>query len=138
MITLRVHHLLCQGFYAGEGYSPTFVKNMDSIIAKLRSGDEKIQLTTQCDDICTACPNQNSEDDSVCLLNKNSVHIKDIMLLHALNLTSVESYDAKALGKLIEQNLTKSIFEDSCKTCEWFIKNYCNFENWKNRIGYKA
>ncbi|OJF75709.1 MAG: hypothetical protein BKP49_10970 [Treponema sp. CETP13] len=135
MITLRVHHLLCQGFYTGNGYSPEFVKNMDAIIAKLGCKDEEIQLTTQCDDICEGCPNRSTEDDSVCLLNANRVHIKDIMLLHSLKLTSREIYTTKKLGKLIEQGFSKEIFENSCKSCDWYRDGICKFERWNNRIG---
>jgi hypothetical protein len=138
MIILRVHHLLCQGFYSGHGYSSEFVNNMDVVIEKLRSGDEKIVLTTQCDDVCLACPNQSSADDSVCILNNNGVHIKDIMLLHSLGLTSLKPYDAKNLGLIVEKNLTKEIFENSCNKCDWYKQGFCNAEKWKNMIGNKT
>lgn len=136
MITLRVHHLLCIGFYTGHGYNSNFISNMNKIVEKLSHANQKIILTTQCDDVCAFCPHKNREDDAVCVLNNNNVHIKDILLLHELGLSTVKSYDAKEIGAIVEKKLTEEIFENSCKKCDWFKKGFCKFKKWENRIGF--
>lgn len=51
-IKLRAHHLLCMLTYMGRGYTPAFVANYDTIIARLGAG-ELIELIHGPDDICS-------------------------------------------------------------------------------------
>ncbi len=49
MIRLRPHHLLCMLTFAGEGYTPAFVANLDAIVRRI-AGGEPVDLVDGSDD----------------------------------------------------------------------------------------
>ncbi len=51
-VRLRPHHLLCLLTYAGRGYTPAFVANLDAVAARIAAG-EAIEIVAGPDDICT-------------------------------------------------------------------------------------
>jgi uncharacterized protein len=51
---LRGHHFVCLQFFGGEGYSATFVENLDRVVA--RAAEEPALLVSGADDVCGACP----------------------------------------------------------------------------------
>ncbi len=53
-VSLRGHHFVCLQFYRGEGYSATFVDNLNSIVG--RSEMQRARLVAGADDVCAACP----------------------------------------------------------------------------------
>lgn len=61
-VRLRPHHLVCLQFYRGEGYSDSFIANLDRIFARL--ADEPALVVGGADDVCGFCPELDS--DSVC------------------------------------------------------------------------
>lgn len=50
-VRLRGHHLLCLLTYAGKGYSPAFVANLDRVAARLGAGEAALVVEGP-DDIC--------------------------------------------------------------------------------------
>lgn len=56
-IKLRPHHLLCQEFFVGHGYSDEFVENMGNIIRTMRENNSLIEIVCDNDDVCKCCPN---------------------------------------------------------------------------------
>lgn len=50
-VRLRGHHLLCLLTYAGKGYTPAFVTNLDRIAERLGAG-EAVLVVEGPDDIC--------------------------------------------------------------------------------------
>jgi len=50
-LRLRPHHLLCLLTYAGKGYSPAFVANLDAVASRVASG-ETVEIVAGPDDIC--------------------------------------------------------------------------------------
>lgn len=66
-IRLRPHHLLCLLTYAGRGYTPAFVENLDAVTARLAAG-EAIEIVAGPDDICAPVrddPEHHCHDQSI-------------------------------------------------------------------------
>lgn len=51
MLRLRAHHLLCMLTYVGKGYTPAFIANYDTAMARLNAG-ESILLVDGPDELC--------------------------------------------------------------------------------------
>ena len=64
MIRLRPHHILCMRAFRGMGYSPSFVRNMHTVIAYIKK-EGRAEIISGCDDICSSCPHLiEAEGDS--------------------------------------------------------------------------
>ena len=61
VMVMRPHHLLCTQGYSGKGYSPEFVRNMDSWVEKLRNREGfRVRITFSTDSLCSCCPLEHS------------------------------------------------------------------------------
>ncbi len=131
MLILRVHHLLCLGLYSGHGYSKEFTAQLNTVIQALQTAD-KIQLTTNCDTVCSACPNRllGSNGAHICSEDNNHVHIKDTKLLTALNIKEGKPYARQELHQQLLAACTEEVFNSSCSNCDWFKQGYCTFSKW--------
>ncbi len=132
VLTLRVHHLLCIPLYTGHGYSEEFAEHMSGQVERLRSG-VSVKLTTGPDIICSACPNL-SRDKKSCCLDLDHVKSKDEALLTALRLSTEQIYESRALWEMVRENMTREIFETSCRNCDWYKQGYCNYTNYQKGI----
>lgn len=127
---LRIHHLLCVPLYSGHGYSGPFCENMESVIAWLHAHrDEQLTAVCEPDMICAGCPNLTP--DHACKSSGSSVEQKDEKLADALGILPGESYTYRQLQNIAGDQLTKEIFVNSCKNCEWFAQGLCSFEKWR-------
>lgn len=124
----RVHHILCTNLYQGYGYSGAFCDNMTEKITWLKAHpDEPLCLVTDPDEICQKCP--NLVQGIYCTDEKNHVQKKDEALLERLHLKKNGQYTYRQLIQHADRYLTKEIFEQSCKNCEWYQKGLCRFED---------
>lgn len=117
-VRLRGHHLLCMLTYKGEGYSPAFIANFDSIIARVAQG-EAVELVKGADDICTCLLAEKA--DAHCL--NESVSLRDELALaqienEAFSLGKKFTLDAKKLSSLRAAFAQKRI-RAACDGCEW-------------------
>ncbi|MCI7813168.1 MAG: DUF1284 domain-containing protein [Lachnospiraceae bacterium] len=127
---LRVHHLLCIPLYQGSGYSTPFCDNMEQMIGELSDPKKKVGLVCEPDMICQGCPNLTSQN--TCRDENNHVAFKDRKLLRDLNLEETEG-EEKSFSEwitLVKKNMTKEIFEASCRNCRWFQEGLCSYEAW--------
>ena len=63
-VKLRAHHGMCLAYFEGKGYSSAFTAHMSRIRQELEAQpDRLVELVTEADVICAACPNCS---DGVC------------------------------------------------------------------------
>lgn len=121
-IKLRPHHLLCTQSYQGKGYSKEFVENMDDIVKKLRSEEEKeVTITFSTDDICAYCPCMSgidlcSSQEKVKSFDKKAVEYFAI---------KEKTYIYKDIIQKIDNQITPEIMDDICKDCKWYYNSFC-------------
>lgn len=127
---IRAHHLLCMQLYEGKGYNDNFCKGMEHVIEELRKNNSYFTLHKETDVICENCPNRMNETE--CRLGNEDVEIKDIKVMHALNLEFNEMVTYKTINKVLETKIDVYNFSNICGTCRWFRENICNYDKWKN------
>lgn len=49
---LRPHHLLCMLTFAGNGYTPAFVRNFEEVVRRISIGGETVEIVEGPDDVC--------------------------------------------------------------------------------------
>lgn len=138
-LKLRPHHLLCILTYAGRGYSLPFVKNFNTIIERILSG-ESIQIVTGPDDICS--PLLDS-DEAHC--RKSSVIGRDLRATEALSKLLKIPLEPNTSIRLstgqierMRQSFASRESRAACTGCEWYA--FCssiaedNFEQSKLEI----
>ena len=117
-IKLRPHHLLCQEFFVGHGYSEEFVRNLDSIIQELRTNNPIVEIIDTNDDVCKCCPNLiNGKCKDI---DKVKVYDQNVSKLADFNYTT---YNYNDLRQAILDKIVKSSID---------IKNICNDCCWIN------
>jgi len=119
---LRPHHLLCTQGYSGKGYNEAFVKNMNSIVEKLR-GDQpvEIELVFNTDDLCLHCLHKLGED--LCDTNEQ-VKRFDQKVIQYFDLKEGKYIYGELVGK-IAQEMTEEKMRDICSDCSWFPISSC-------------
>ena len=117
-VRLRGHHLLCMLTYKGEGYSPAFTANFDTIVKRIAAG-EQIEIVEGSDDICSCL--LAGKPDAHCL--NESVMRRDALALEQIK---NEGLDLRGTFVLTAQHLEKlrAAFLDNrvraaCIGCEW-------------------
>lgn len=120
ILKIRAHHLLCMQGFQGYGYSEDFVDNMQQVIKHINSSPEqKIEIISDCDIICSKCPYNKKE---VCTKNSDSaakLKDMDMNVLKKLELKKSEKIKSKDILSLIKTKLKKSDIENICKDCSW-------------------
>lgn len=87
---------MCIPRYQGNGYSEEFCKNLARVKQSIKNNT--YILVEECDDICTACPNNNN---GICADEEK-----------------VSKYDSLVKSAL-EQNKTP-LPQSICSDCQWF------------------
>ena len=72
-VELRGHHLLCLQFFAGEGYSPEYVENLERLLSAAET--DGVVVVTGADGICLPCP---SLSGSACERERDAVVWDDV------------------------------------------------------------
>ena len=119
---LRPHHLLCTQSYAGKGYSPGFVENMDAITARLRSDPStKVEVVASTDDICEKCPLMLGVD--LCETN-DKVKAMDSKVMGLLGIETKEYVYRDAIREIGEK-INAALLDDICGDCGWYAVSAC-------------
>jgi len=109
-IVLRPHHLQCLKYYVGNGYSKSFVENMNNVVNLLKTS-HYITLKCELDDVCKTCPNKK---DNKCITQDKVIRY-DRLILEKLNLKENETYDLSTINEIVKNNNLL----DVCNDCEW-------------------
>ena len=128
-VELRGHHLICLQFYRGEGYSASFVDNLDGVLARL--ADEPALVTARADAVCSACPELGA--DGVCA---GDVEISRIDAL-ASSLLDVQPGQRITLAEARERLVGDAVAtgrwrSEVCDGCVW--ENVCE-PGWGRLLG---
>nr|WP_246017779.1 DUF1284 domain-containing protein [Mesobacillus subterraneus] len=124
---MRGHHLLCVHGFRGMGYSPEFVRKMESIVEGIRDPDQDfyIKVVAAFDDACMACPHRGRE---ICEASEGSnehVLSMDGKVIHHLGLVPGESYLKSDLLKMTAEKVKPDDLEYLCKNCSWLSYGVC-------------
>ena len=128
MIRLRPHHILCMRAFRGMGYSPSFVRNMHTVIACIKK-EGRAEIISGCDDICSSCPHLiEAEGDSGAMCDgEEKVAGIDAKACAFLGLSD-GIYTCDELEHKVKSELTESAFETICASCEWKQRGVCTYE----------
>lgn len=111
--TFRPHHLLCWQTFRGQGYSPSFVANFQTLI-ETAGPEQPLLVAIAPDVVCRACPHQSGEgctfQDKVLGLDRRV--IQALGLKDGIELTLSEGL-AHTKGRLHE------LISGCCNGCEW-------------------
>ena len=124
MFTFRPHHFMCTLSFQGLGYSKSFVKNYNQIVAKLRATDgEKIeiQVVTGNDNICKPCPNRQ---DTTCKY-QDKISKLDNAHAKALEISIGDKLTWGEAKTRIHQKIPLEVFHQICNTCSWKELGIC-------------
>ncbi len=130
MLKIRPHHILCMRAFIGYGYSEEFNYNMKLVIKTVNAYNkkynienkniEKVEIKKELDSICLKCPHNNVNsctfEDKVNTLDENIMKYFDI---------KEGIYDYKEIEEKVYKNITREIFYDICKNCEWYENVDC-------------
>lgn len=124
---LRGHHLLCVHGFRGMGYSPSFIKKMESIVEDVRDPDKdfEIKVVAAFDDACMACPHRGQTE---CEANEGSnehVLSLDWRVLNHLGLEEGKSYKKSALLAITAAKVEPDDLEVICEGCSWLPYGVC-------------
>ena len=124
---IRAHHLVCIQGFRGLGYNQKFIDNMTKVIETIKSHPNLwIEVITNCDIICSACPH---EIDGICRKEKASpekVPNSDRQVLRGLRFKAHDKILAKDIPRLVEEKLGDAIaLQNICQDCDW--KEVCTW-----------
>lgn len=126
-LTLRGHHLLCVHGFQGMGYSPVFVKLMESIVDDIRNPEKDflIRVVANLDDACGACPHNGG---SICIAGEGSdEHVKtmDEKVIEHLQLEKGMYYRKSDLIEFTAKMVEPDDLDLLCKDCSWLPFGVC-------------
>ncbi|SCH71928.1 DUF1284 domain-containing protein [Romboutsia sp. 1001713B170207_170306_H8] len=133
MLKIRPHHILCMRAYTGSGYSKEFSIKIESIIRNLKVYNEflksynlenevnKVEIVYSTDSICESCPNKL--DDNICN-SQEKVNLIDCKMIKYFNIKE-GVYNYKYIENLVYNNINEVIFDDICRSCEWYHVTNC-------------
>jgi hypothetical protein len=115
LATLRPHHALCALFFEGKGYSQTFVDNMTTFLA---DPTRMLQITSGCDALCQACPNNFnglcSDEAKVALFDQRTLSFTGA-IFQADQPVPLYELCQSAFDNILQQGLLAEV----CGECEW-------------------
>lgn len=119
--TLRGHHLLCVHGFQGMGYSPGFIKKMETIVDEIRDEEKDfpIRVVADLDDACGACPHNGG---TVCMASENAderIKSMDIRVIEHLKLEPGKLYRKSKLVHWTAKNVKPDDLDTLCKNCSW-------------------
>lgn len=120
-VQLRPHHLLCLLTYAGKGYSPEFVSNLDQIVSRIAVDHERIEIVDGPDDVCV--PMLSGPD---CHCRSSNIQLRDSQATEALSELLQEPIVREARIVLsgdrlliMRQAFTAGTIRKACAGCSW-------------------
>jgi hypothetical protein len=122
-VRFRPHHFLCTLGFSGKGYSPSFIRNYNSIVKLLKNDPRTlIEVVQDGDDICTKCP--NLIDDKKCVMQEK-VNALDKAHLAVLDINYGEILSWQSALELLREKMTIDKFNQACQKCEWKKLGIC-------------
>ena len=113
ILRLRPHHLLCTRAFKGKGYSPAFVKNMQCVINRLKTGCD-ITMVAGLDDICAPCPERIGNR----CRSETRVTAFDSAVLSGFCLER-KTYSYAEIDRILITHLSEPVYNTICSGCEW-------------------
>jgi hypothetical protein len=126
-IPLRAHLVVCLQGFRGEGYSPTFVAEMASLLGELRRDPERrIRLLDQPGRICRTCHHLRAGG---CTLagpdHEPHMRAQDQEVARRLGLAVNGVYPWRLIENRVAGALQGSDLPGLCTTCPWLELGYC-------------
>ena len=115
---IRPHHGMCLYFFEGKGYSNTFSEHMAQVKEELlqNNGEVWLELVTQTDDICGACPHNRNGKCETC----EKVNVYDAGVLAYCGVESGQRITFRELETLVETKILQAgNGRKICGDCEW-------------------
>ena len=111
-VELRGHHLLCLQFFAGEGYSPEYVENLERLLSAAET--DGVVVVTGADGICLPCP---SLSGSACEREKDVAPLDEL----ALSLLGLAPGDAVVWDDVRDRlpDVLEAWYAGACDGCSW-------------------
>jgi len=134
-LRMRGHHLLCVFGFRGLGYSEQFVQNMQGVVERFFSGGgAQVQLVTECDDICAACPRMRGGRCVARRGGERRIRARDRAVLEAVGLAAGTRSHSSHVAALILQRIDEARLARLCTGCSWLPAGYCQ-EGLRRRRG---
>ena len=115
LATLRPHHALCALFFEDKGYSRAFIENMTAFLV---DPNQMLQITSGCDALCQACPNNFnglcSDAAKVSLFDQRTVNLTGARLQTEQAMPLYE-FCQVVYDYILQQGLLAEV----CGECEW-------------------
>ncbi len=116
MPALRGHHLICLHFFNGEGYTPEFITNLQSM---LRSAVlNMIEVVSGTDDICRKCPYKKGPSCRYTDNAEQEIRDMDVAALRLLHLSIGDNTDWEKIRSKIPTIFHKW-YHNYCEDCDW-------------------
>ena len=115
---IRPHHGMCLYFFEGKGYSNTFSEHMARVKEELlqNNGEALLELVTQTDDICSACPhNRNGNCETYGKVNAYDAGVLAYCGLESGQRITFHELEALVETKILQEGNSRKI----CGDCEW-------------------
>lgn len=115
VMQLRAHHGMCLAFFEGKGYSQGFTAHMQTVLDGMRT-DPMLELVTEGDVVCTACPNLR---EGLCVTAELVLSF-DRKVLSLCGLKEHQQLPWSEFSRLVSQHiLIPGRRENICGCCEW-------------------
>jgi hypothetical protein len=130
---LRGHHLICLQFYRGQGYSDSFVANLEHVQAS--AAEKPAVIVSGPDDVCSACPglgpdgtcqDPDTGEAEALRIDALALQLLDAAIGESLSLSHAREWlaaDAAACERWRAE---------SCLTCRW--QRACE-DGWRGLLG---
>ncbi len=117
--SLRAHHFLCLTTFAGKGYSPEFVANMNRVFGAAQRGEiARLRATAEADPICGACPHLQDRSAADGCTFGASIAARDRRMLRAMGWRENQEVDfAAAIAIILERH--RDLMREVCRGCDW-------------------
>ena len=117
---LRGHHLICLQFYRGQGYSDSFVANLDRV--QRSAAETPALIVSGGDDVCAACPGLGSDGSCHDPHTGEAEALRiDALALQLLDAAIGETLSlSQARGRLVADAAACDRWRaESCESCLW-------------------
>lgn len=125
-IRLRPHHLLCMLTFVGKGYTPEFVRHFESVVSRIATGQEPIEIVEGPDEICSSLSAQVD-----CHCHNASVKLRDAHAAEDLGdllqrpIRAGDQFIPNAhLVQTLRTAFAAGTIRQACSGCQW--KSLCD------------
>lgn len=114
---------MCTLGFQGKGYSPSFIKNYQRIVDRLKADPETpIQVTPGLDHICSACPHQTAQQQCT---KQVLIDRLDQAHLNVLGWQPHQVVTWHTAQDTLKHRMTLDRFHQACEGCSWKSLGVC-------------